>query len=229
MVNSYRHVLEELYRNPVAIPPPCWNNRTKLNPDSLIACVIDGAANYQSAGNNGKKVNIWCFCHRLSLFVKDILKKDDFYSLTKKCKKIASHVNKSIKASSELKRFAGITIKSPASTRWNSYYSTFKDVKAAKKFWRQILEKKPELNVSPIEWKLLDSILLILRPISSILRSLEGEKTPTINLVMPGIFNIVDEWKDKGIYSRDLFLYSSRFGEFFQNMDISILLILNHF
>ena len=95
-----------------------WNaqlEKWRLNPENLVACVVDGGANNKAASKR-QAINIHCLCHRVHLVVKDVPCHPDVTELYKNCKKLAANINKRISLAQDLEQ----TIKSPSSTRWNS-------------------------------------------------------------------------------------------------------------
>ena len=107
-----------------AVIKDLWDDqieRWNLDPEGLMACVVDGGANYKAASKR-QAINVYCCCHRLNLLVKDILYHGDVLELYKKCKQVTKSINKSISNSQLLVT----SLRNPTDTRWNSAHLMFR-------------------------------------------------------------------------------------------------------
>ena len=163
-----------------------WN----LNPDNLVACVVDGAANFQCASRkNSSTFNLWCYCHQIHLLVEDILHNNSVHEVYVLCKSVVKYVNKSFEARSKLIS----ALHNPGATRWNSAQVMFQSLIANKSVMATVLERS-EIIIDREDWRMIIFLWELLKLTSVALRSLESDCTPTANLILLVITRLKEQF-----------------------------------
>ena len=170
-----------------------WNyqiQRWKLNPNMLVACVVDGAANYKSASKR-QAINLWCCCHRLNLVAKEILQHDEVSPIYIKSKRLVRFINKSFQSQQLLEK----SLKQPGATRWNSAELMFKSMLQNIEPVSMISDQEQD-SFTNQEWDLIEFLSEFLGLIGMVRRKLEADATPTSNLILPCISQLRVKWKN---------------------------------
>ena len=166
--------------------------RWELAPANLIACVADGASNYQAAGKKWSGDIIWCYCHRLHLVAKDILQgNEEVTSCYKECKDIVKMFNKSNALTAGLKK----SMKKSCETRWNSAALMFESFLHNKEQIPTLL-KKTRFEYTFIDWNLIEFLHNLLQHLAQVLVRLEADTVPTMNVVIPCVYSLNKKWEE---------------------------------
>ena len=164
-----------------------WKHQIKqwdLEPNNLVACVVDGGSNFQAASRR-QTVNVYCHCHRLHLIAMEILHHEDVYGLYKKCKRVVKYVNKSYQTCQRLEA----ALNQPGATRWSSAERMFTS------FLQNIepigeIAKEIDCPISHPEWDLIERLSQLLGYLSIVLTKLESDEVPTSNLFLPALVTL---------------------------------------
>lgn len=191
------------------------------NPQIIKTCVTDNASNNKvmfRLSNNLQEY--YCNIHTMQLAVNDVfdlkiinIKVSD---AMEKCHDIATFVRRSEHRKNELKAAcseSGINPsipKIPNKTRWNSKEASVATTIKLKTPLQQVTQADTtlewdELVPNAAEWKLLESLVEILARIKVANKNWEGDLKPTIQNVIPELYNIKDTL-DKKKRNREVYI-----------------------
>lgn len=176
-----------------------WNIEIE-NSNSNISFffVTDNARNISSAlshsGSNFEHIS--CTAHTLQLAI-DAVKESNMTDLLKRCKAIVTHYNHSNIASERLaetqKRLnlAPHKLIQMVNTRWNSIYLMQHGILEQKD---AILIDLPKIKKGQFmfarDWNMIESYVILLKPVFEATKELSREDIPTLSMVLPIIYTI---------------------------------------
>ncbi|KAE9521467.1 hypothetical protein AGLY_018141 [Aphis glycines] len=177
-----------------------WNIEIEnSNSNISIFFVTDNARNISSAlshsGSNFEHIS--CTAHTLQLAIDDAVKESNMTDLLKRCKAIVTHYNHSNIASERLtetqKRLnlASHKLIQMVNTRWNSIYLMLQRMLEQKD---AILIDLPKIKKGQLlfarDWNMIESYVILLKPVFEATKELSREDTPTLSMVLPIICTI---------------------------------------
>ena len=151
---------------------------------------------------------IWCSCHTIALVVNDGFKETIDYicirEVVDKVHDLAVFVRRTKKRRDELQNACkekGIQFflpKKMAATRWNSKHDSMASVLKLRPAFNFIANDDvtgewSEKVLSAYEYKIVEHVLMILKPFKKATKVWEADTVPTIHQVIPELFNIRDE------------------------------------
>ena len=166
--------------------------------NKVVAVVTDNARNMINAVDYSF-VSQKCAAHTIQLAVKDTLEEMVDQNLLSKCRSTVTHFRRSPKATNDLKaiqaklKLKSHKLKQDVATRWNStFYMIERLIEQKEAIIKYTMSPDSNLDdISSSEWKYLEGLIEILRPIESITKCLEGEKYCTASLVVPQITSAI--------------------------------------
>ena len=175
-VNLKAHILESL-------------SKFGISSDLLSKCIFttDKGSNIVLALRNEERLD--CINHVINRVLQHSLEEkqcpDSITSLLKSCKGLVRYVK-----TNSIQNILQKSIKQSCDTRWNSTYTMLDSIKTQyEDLVRVFTEHKPrELHrITSIDLDLLNELLHFLEPFLHATKACEGEKEPTIHLVIPWI------------------------------------------
>ena len=160
--------------------------------------VNDNAGNMKVAIRESEYLTEYnCTIHTIQLAIHDTFKDvPGMKTVLKKSKKLAKHAHTGI-AMGDLRKAvesSGLKFKkpkNPGETRWDSQYDNMVSILPYKDVINNLCMNNPEWEnrgLSAQEWKLLEGACVNLKHIKETVKSLEGEKEPTINKVIERLY-----------------------------------------
>ena len=184
-------------------------------PDTYKWVTCDNAANNKKMMielSSDDTLDIWCMNHNYALVVKDGFKADLGHSngsvskLADKVKALVKFITKSRNNERELVQACiavGIEywkVKLANKTRWNSTVESFKSVKKIKPALDHLRARDStgewESKVlTTVEYRRMDDVIKVLEPFRDSTKVFESEKEPTVQRVVPELYNMTDKLK----------------------------------
>ncbi|XP_046684616.1 uncharacterized protein LOC124370373 [Homalodisca vitripennis] len=175
-----------------------WNIAGKV-----IFVVTDNADNVVNAV---KDVMGWkhmgCFAHSLNLVVTRALNKNhEVVTLIETVKRIVSHFKRSAQSTEKLIEYQ-VKNNQHVSTRWNSTYFMLKRfvlLQEPIKATLALIDKDLPV-LTPVQWKMLCELILVLKPFYTVTKTVSGEKYATGSLVIPltnSLFTVCGKLKER--------------------------------
>ncbi len=164
--------------------------------DKTSAIVADGAANIKKALNDMNVPHFACFAHVLNLVVTHAVESTELLTeLRAKVSKVVGLTKRSTTASEVLtkcQKTVGMTsilkLKQDVPTRWNSMYDMMARFHQLKSAINLFVAEYPSDSVSPFspaEWKAIQALEEVLKPLLSVTKELSSEKYPSLSKVVP--------------------------------------------
>ena len=170
-------------------------------------CVSDRGSNMVAAVRLSDQFYDQYFCvdHTIHLVVTQaIAASQRFGALIEKCKRLASHLNQSTISRGLLKRTAEgsderyVKVMQSCPTRWNSEYLTITSIianaKSLEVLWAEQCQFADRIP-TPQEWPILEEAVKILKVFYVASEVLSADSTPTIQEVVPQLYNIEEQLK----------------------------------
>lgn len=207
--NEITSLMMILYRSTkVLLSTKIWNIAGKV-----VFVVTDNADNVVNAV---KDVMGWkhmgCFAHSLNLVVtRAVNKNHDVVTLIETVKRIVSHFKRSTQSTEKLIEYQ-VRNNEPnnkpkkliqdVSTRWNSTYFMLKRfvlLQEPIKATLALIDKDLPV-LTPVQWKMLCELILVLKPFYTVTKTVSGEKYATGSLVIPltnSLFTVCGKLKER--------------------------------
>eukprot|EP00009_Paramoeba_aestuarina_P010812 CAMPEP_0201542364 /NCGR_PEP_ID=MMETSP0161_2-20130828/71992_1 /ASSEMBLY_ACC=CAM_ASM_000251 /TAXON_ID=180227 /ORGANISM="Neoparamoeba aestuarina, Strain SoJaBio B1-5/56/2" /LENGTH=239 /DNA_ID=CAMNT_0047950007 /DNA_START=561 /DNA_END=1280 /DNA_ORIENTATION=- len=173
--------------------------------DQVVAGTSDGASNCKKAIKKDLDLLwIYCLAHALNRSVRIGLESNHIRDILKKAKRISKFFRASPKASKVLLKqqqhlhLSTKKMKIDNKTRWGSAYKMTKRLLASRAAVSATLaivtgtRKKPPVDLTSAEWKTLENLEKVLRPLHEATKFVSKEKYPIISSVSPLFRRIFD-------------------------------------
>ncbi|XP_076296265.1 E3 SUMO-protein ligase ZBED1-like [Lasioglossum baleicum] len=179
--------------------------------EKIVAVVTDNAANMRSAVRRLGYLHLPCTAHTLNLVVNDsVTAIPEIASLLKTCRSLITHFKSSVTAADKLRDFQTqmglntLKLKQDIHTRWNSSLIMLERLLAVKIPLCATVASLMNCPTSPNaqQWKTIQDIIPLLKPIEYVSSELGGEKYVTASTIMPlitGLQNAIDKIKPQTI------------------------------
>ncbi|XP_055357212.1 uncharacterized protein LOC129602241 [Paramacrobiotus metropolitanus] len=133
-----------------------------------------------------------CFIHTLQLVVRIFEKAVEVKPLMKKVRFLVSAFNKSANATTALIRTGKRKLICDVSTRWNSTLLMVRRLLELKDCVRKVIvdANLKVSDLSPLEWKILEGVDLLLGKFDTITDKMSSEKSATIHMILPYVKEI---------------------------------------
>ena len=166
-----------------------------------LICVNDNASNMKLGIKLTSGLDqYFCDIHTLELSIGDTFKNIRGMSdVLRKARALAKLTHQSNVALEELKKEAFKEklpfrkLKNPPDTRWSGRLDNMISVLHLKKAIKNLCNEKEsweDHSLTSTDWKLLEGAVKCLKPVKKMVKTLEGEKEPTIDKVIAQIFNV---------------------------------------
>jgi hypothetical protein len=185
-----------------------------LCPQAAVSMLIcDSGANMIAAAKLGDYNRGSCFGHDLQLDVGRALEKDpSLKRLLERCRALVGHFHHSPAATTALEKLATAAGKTQThlvrdvSTRWNSTFDMLQRLSLLGTFANEVLreKKRHDLCLETSELSLIDKLVVILGCPASATPLLSASAYPTISLVYPVTFRIVEQLRENERMHRSL-------------------------
>ena len=181
--------------------------------DPLVVLVTDSTNNMVKTRRLLKEAEVidqefGCSNHKIQNSIKDAIKDTNSVGkLIAKAKKLSKHIRKSTVANNFLKAACCksshkfVRMKSCIDIRWNSEHDCLERLLYHQECLEYMdrkrqLDKVSESMLNREDWRVLDAVVKILRPVKIATKVLESETEPTINRVAETIFDAEEHLKD---------------------------------
>ncbi|XP_046542831.1 E3 SUMO-protein ligase ZBED1-like [Haliotis rubra] len=176
--------------------------QTEFEIEYVCGLTTDNANNMTVAARATGFPHVRCFAHTLQLAVHDALKLNAIDNVIIHAQKLVSYFSKSVLATQELEdvqKRLGKTVKhvvTDVPTRWNSVYFMFERLNVLHASIVAVLhddkfKKQKHLNLKDNQWRLLEQLIVALKPLVSATEVLCSEEFPTAAGVYPLVFALV--------------------------------------
>lgn len=165
--------------------------------------VSDNARNLISAFSfaSPEITHTFCMAHTLQLGINDAVAEAQMGSLLKKCRSIVGHYKSSTKSRERLESLQlrlGLpqhSLCQMVETRWNSTYMMLDRLLEQREAVSADIAKSGKDNLTATEWQLIESYVLLLKPMFQATQELCKEDTPTLSMVLPLIYSLEEGLK----------------------------------
>ena len=178
-----------------------------------VSCLVDDNASNVTlkASNMEGWGHFGCFAHTLQLCVQYGLNDSAISRLTAQCRKLVSHFNHSVVATTALKEkqkqfsIAEHHLVQDVSTRWNSTFFMFE--RLVEQHWAIYAVLHDEnvtssdhcvLDLKPEQWDLIQQLTVVLKPLQVATTALSGELKVTVSLIYPVVNGLLSNHLNVG-------------------------------
>ena len=175
---------------------------------SMLVC--DSASNMVKASEDLDFPRIACFAHQLQLCIKKPLEEDEsIIALLTKCRSLVNHFRHSTPAAAELERMTKAQdlkttcLVIDVVTRWNSTFDMLLRLQQIGHLANAVLrqKKRGDLALKDSDMNLIDRLVIVLAPIAGVTPLLSASRYPTLSLIYPVTFTIIDSLREQASYT----------------------------